>query len=64
MVKLSIAYAHIFYGDVNTGVGRGKVPEIAAVPATPPNTVPAQPVNEGTFRARQDIISLQGNVDF
>jgi hypothetical protein len=64
MVKLSVAYAHIFYGNVNTGVGQGKVPEIAAVPAMPPDTVPAQPVNEGTYRARQDIISLQGNIDF
>jgi len=64
MFKLSVAYAHLFYGNVNTGVGQGKVPEIVAIPATPPNTVPAQPVNEGSYRARQDIVSLQGNVKF
>lgn len=64
MVKIHLAYTHLFYGKVDTAVGKGKVPEIAAVPATPPDTVPAQPVNEGTFRARQDIVSIQGNVDF
>ncbi|MFT3923414.1 MAG: hypothetical protein QM778_12840 [Myxococcales bacterium] len=64
MVKLTLAYAHLFYGKVNAPVAGGKVPEIAAIPAQPPNDVPAQPVNEGTFRARQDIVSLQGNVKF
>ncbi len=64
MVKVSLAYAHLFYGKVDTRVGEGRVPEIAAVPAVPPDTVPAQPVNEGSYRARQDIISLQGNLIF
>lgn len=64
MIKVSLAYAHLFYGHVNVPVNKGKVPEIAAIAATPPDTVPAQPVNEGTFRARQDIVSLQTNVRF
>ncbi len=64
MVKLSVAYAHLFYPGIDVPVGEGRLPEIVAVPATPPNPVPARAVNEGSYRTRVDIVSLQANVRF
>lgn len=59
MLKLSLAYAHIFYDATRVGIGEGRVPEIAAVDAAL-----AQPVNEGSYEARADLLSLQANVAF
>jgi long-chain fatty acid transport protein len=59
MVSLHIAYAHIFYDQVKVPVGAGRLPEIVAL-----DRAAAQPVNEGSFNARADWISLQGNLRF
>ncbi len=64
MVKLSVAYAHLFYPGVDVPVGEGRLPEIVAIPATPPNPVPARAVNEGSYRPRLDVVSVQANVRF
>jgi long-chain fatty acid transport protein len=58
-LKLSIAYAHIFFGSVNVPVGEGKVPEIVSA-----NQAAAQPVNEGDYKASLDVISGQVNYAF
>jgi long-subunit fatty acid transport protein len=58
-LKLSIAYAHIFYQSVDVGVGAGRVPEIVS---QQPNA--AQPVNEGYYQAALDVVSVQANVAF
>lgn len=64
MVKVSVAYAHLFYPGLDVGVGDGRLPEVVAIPARPPNPVPARAVNEGSYRMRMDIVSIQGNVRF
>jgi hypothetical protein len=58
-LKLSIAYAHIFFGSVNVPVGKGGIKEIVAVM---PNL--AQSVNEGDYSASMDVISGQVNYAF
>jgi hypothetical protein len=58
-LKLSIAYAHIFFGSVSVPVGQGKVVEIVSA-----NQAAAQPVNEGDYSASLDVISGQINYAF
>ena len=58
-LKLSIAYAHIFFGSVSVPVGEGKVLE--TVSANPMN---AQAVNEGDYSASRNVISGQVNYAF
>jgi|GEM_PF-5338387 len=58
-LKLSIAYAHIFFGSVEVPVGDGKVVE--AVSANP---MGAQAVNEGDFTASLNVLSGQVNYAF
>jgi hypothetical protein len=59
IATLSIAYAHIFYNQLNVPVGRGRVPEIVAL-----DRGQAQAINDGHYNARADILSFQGNVSF
>jgi long-chain fatty acid transport protein len=59
IARLSIAYAHLFYEQRTVPVGTGRVPEIVAL-----NRDEAQAVNEGSYSARADIISLQANLRF
>jgi long-chain fatty acid transport protein len=58
-LKLSFAYAHLFYERVQVPVGTGAVNETVTL-----NPEKAQAVNEGDYRAAQDIISVQANVRF
>jgi long-chain fatty acid transport protein len=58
-LKLSIAYAHIFFGSVSVPVGEGRVLE--TVSANPMN---AQAVNEGDYSASLNVISGQVNYAF
>lgn len=59
MLRVTIAYAHMFYERRTVDVGAGRVPEIVAV-----NRPAAQAVNEGSYKVRADILSFQGNVSF
>lgn len=58
-VRLSIAYAHVFYQPIELNVGAGAVPEIVSQSADK-----AQPVNEGYYNTSQDVISGTLNVGF
>jgi len=58
-LKLSIAYAHIFFGKVSVPVGEGRVLE--AVSANP---MDAQAANEGDYTASLHVISGQVNYAF
>jgi hypothetical protein len=57
--KLTAGYAHFFYKSVNVPVGTGMVKEIATV-----NETEATAVNEGFYRASQDLFSLQIDAAF
>jgi hypothetical protein len=56
---LSAAYSHLFYQDVEVSVGTGGVKDIATL-----NEDLSTGVNEGKFKAQQDIFSLQLNCAF
>jgi hypothetical protein len=56
-VRVSLAYAHVFFQPVDLGVGAGRVPEIVS---QQPDR--AQAVNEGYYQAALDVVSLQANV--
>ncbi|MET0283604.1 MAG: outer membrane protein transport protein [Polyangiales bacterium] len=58
-VKLTAAYARLFYQTVQVRVGTGQVKDIASV-----EELKATGVNEGRFTARQNIFSLQLNAAF
>jgi long-chain fatty acid transport protein len=58
-LKLSIAYAHIFFGSVNVPVGQGKIVEIVSA-----NQASAQAVNEGDYSASLNVLSGQLNYAF
>lgn len=58
-LKLSIAYAHIFYQSVDVAVGQGRVNEVVAA-----NPERAQAVNEGSYSAALNVISVQANGSF
>lgn len=58
-LKLSVAYAHIFFQPVDVGVGAGRVPEIVSQQQNA-----AQAVNEGYYQAALDVVSLQANLAF
>jgi hypothetical protein len=58
-LRLSIAYAHLFYERVQVPLGSGLVNETVT---DEPQL--AQAVNEGDYRAAQDIVSLQADVRF
>lgn len=58
-VRLSLAYAHVFYQPIEMDVGVGGVKEIVSQSANK-----AQAVNEGFYDAAQDVISGQLNVAF
>jgi hypothetical protein len=58
-VRLSLAYAHVFYQPVEMDVGAGKVLEIVSQSQNK-----AQAVNEGYYSTSQDILSGQLNVAF
>ncbi|MET0343955.1 MAG: outer membrane protein transport protein [Polyangiales bacterium] len=57
-LKLTIAYAHLFYEKVTVPVGSGEVREITSQPPEP------QAVNEGFYHAQMDVISGQMNISF
>lgn len=57
--RLTLAYSHLFYQKVTVPVGGGEVREIVSQEITPP-----LPVNEGTFHASLDVISIQSNLSF
>lgn len=57
--RLTLAYAHLFYKKVTVPVGTGEVREI--VSQQPED---AEAVNEGTFQAMLDVISIQSNFTF
>jgi hypothetical protein len=58
-VRLSLAYAHVFYQPVEMDVGAGKVLEIVSQSQNK-----AQAVNEGYYSTSQHVISGQMNVAF
>jgi long-subunit fatty acid transport protein len=58
-LKLSIAYAHIFFGDVSVPLKQGRITEIVSA-----NPTQAQPVNEGDYTASLNVISGQINYAF
>lgn len=58
-LKLSIAYAHVFFGSVSVPVGQGEIREIVSA-----NQNAAQAVNEGDYSAWLDVISAQVNFAF
>jgi long-chain fatty acid transport protein len=58
-LKLSLAFAHIFFGSVTVPVGQGKVTEIVSA-----NPRDAQAVNEGDYTASLNVISVQVNYAF
>lgn len=58
-LKLSVAYAHIFFGSVTVPVGQGRVTEIVSV-----NPENAQAVNEGDYTASLNVLSVQANYAF
>jgi len=58
-LKLSAAYAHLFYETVDVAVGTGRIKEV--VSQTPDA---AQAVNEGHFAGGLDVVSVQGNLTF
>jgi long-subunit fatty acid transport protein len=57
--RLTLAYSHVFFGQVEVPVGSGRVTEVAS-------TLPemAQAVNEGFYQASLDVISVQSNLSF
>jgi hypothetical protein len=57
--KITAGYAHFMYATVDVPVGRGRVKDIATA-----NEEAANAVNEGTFRAAQNVFSLQVNAAF
>ncbi|MET0339375.1 MAG: outer membrane protein transport protein [Polyangiales bacterium] len=57
-LKLTIAYAHLFYQKLTVPVGTGEVREITSQPPEP------QAVNEGFYQAQLDVISGQMNIAF
>lgn len=58
-LKLSIAYAHIFYESVDVALGQGRVTEVVAA-----GPEVAQAVNEGSYSAALNVISVQANGSF
>jgi len=58
-LKLSLAYAHIFYESVNVALGQGRLNEVVS---TAPEQ--AQAVNEGNYSAALNVISVQANGSF
>jgi long-subunit fatty acid transport protein len=58
-VRVSLAYAHLFYQSVEVRVGQGQVREPVSQ-----NPAAAQAVNEGSYHASLDILSLQTNIAF
>ena len=58
-LRVSLAYAHVFYQPIEMDVGVGGVKEIVSQSANK-----AQPVNEGYYSAAQDVLSGQLNVGF
>lgn len=57
--KITAGYAHFMYERVDVPVGTGRVMDIASA-----NEEAATAVNEGTFRAAQNVFSLQVNAAF
>jgi hypothetical protein len=57
--RLTLAYSHVFYGQVDVPVGTGQIKEIASEQAAM-----AQAVNEGRYQAALDVISVQSNLSF
>jgi hypothetical protein len=58
-VRISVAYAHVFYQDIDLAVGAGAVKEIAAT-----SVDRALAVNEGYYRAALDVVSGQLDMAF
>jgi long-subunit fatty acid transport protein len=58
-IKIHAAWAHLFYQPVNVAVGTGRVVDSAST-----DDQKSTGVNEGYFRAMQDIFSLQVNATF
>ncbi len=58
-LRLHLAYAHLFYQDVIVPVGTGEVLEIVSQ-----NPQDSLPVNEGSYSAALDVVSLGGSVKF
>ena len=57
--KVTVGYAHFFYETIFVPVGTGLVKDIATVAEDAANGV-----NEGRFRAAQDVFSLQIDAAF
>jgi long-subunit fatty acid transport protein len=57
--KFTAGYAHLFYERIDVPVGTGRVLESVTT-----NEAAATAVNEGSFRATQDVFSLQLNAAF
>jgi hypothetical protein len=57
--KLSLAYAHAFNETVTTRVGTGQVKEVAAIAPEA-----AQAANEGRYKSRLNVLSIQANYTF
>jgi hypothetical protein len=58
-LRLSLAYAHVFFEQVSVPGGTGQFYEVVSVPAGEPLAV-----NEGDYDASLDVVSLQADVRF
>lgn len=57
--RFTLAYSHVFYQRITVPIGTGGVKELASALAEQ-----AQAVNEGTYQAALDVISVQANIGF
>jgi long-chain fatty acid transport protein len=58
-LRVSLAYAHVFFEQVSVPAGTGQFYEVVSVPAGEPLAV-----NEGDYDASLDVVSIQANVTF